>query len=299
MILFPNAKINLGLHVLRKRTDGYHDLETVFYPVPLYDILEVILRPPKPDPAKQHPMAIDSQLKTATIESKSGRTVTLSSSGLPVDGNPGGNLIMRACDIFEEKFGLPGDLSIHLHKIIPMGAGLGGGSSDAAFMLNALNQLSGGKASEKELLNMAASIGSDCSFFILNQPAFAEGRGELLQPFDVSLKGYRLVIVKPTVHVDTRTAFAGINPQPREIHLSKITGTSVGTWKDKMSNDFESTIFPLHPQVEAIKNLLYEQGAIYAAMTGSGSAVYGLFNGEIPKRDLFSGMFYFTELLSK
>jgi 4-diphosphocytidyl-2-C-methyl-D-erythritol kinase len=249
MVSFPPCKINLGLHVVRKRTDGYHELETCFYPVPWTDVLEIIP-------------------STETI---------FSSSGIVIPGNPVDNLCLKAYRILREDFEIP-PVKIHLHKVIPTGAGLGGGSSDGAFTLRMLNTIFSLHVTEQRLMDYASSLGSDCAFFIQDEPKLGTGRGEVLIPTFVSLKGKYIVLIKPDVHVSTADAFSGIVPAIPERSLVTVLDNEISTWKDFLKNDFESTVFGNHPTIGEIKDLLYERGACYASMTGSGSAVYGLFD---------------------
>ncbi|MDR0508061.1 MAG: 4-(cytidine 5'-diphospho)-2-C-methyl-D-erythritol kinase [Dysgonamonadaceae bacterium] len=250
MICFPNVKINLGLHVISRRPDGFHNIETVFYPVNLCDILEIV-------PAKK---------------GKTSFTLT----GIPVDGSPENNLVMKAFNLLKKDYNLP-EIDIYLHKNIPFGAGLGGGSSDAAFMLKLLNDFANINLSVKQLEEYAASLGSDCPFFIQNKPVFAEGTGNIFSPVNVSLSGYSLVLIKPDIHVSTQTAYSQIKPRKPEFSITEIIQLPVTEWKNKLVNDFETGVFLQHPEIEAIKRELYERGAIYASMSGSGSSVFGIF----------------------
>lgn len=252
MVVFPNAKVNLGLYVTGKRTDGFHNLETVFYPVDWCDILEI-------NPVE------------GTRD-----TCHFTNTGLDVGCSAEKNLIVRAYHLLAGRYDLPAT-EIHLHKIIPFGAGLGGGSSDAAFMLKAMNTCFGLGLTETELLEFSASLGSDCPFFIRNRPVFASGKGELLEDISLSLEGYRMVLVKPSFGVSTPEAYAGIVPQPAAFDLHRLAAYPPEEWKDRVYNDFETTVFRKYPRLEEIKQALYRQGALYASMTGSGSAVYGIF----------------------
>jgi 4-diphosphocytidyl-2-C-methyl-D-erythritol kinase len=248
MITFPNAKINLGLHVTRRRSDGFHDLETLFFPVRVTDALEII-------PSD---------------------TFNFHSSGIAMDADPERNLVVRAYRLLEKDFGLP-SVKMHLHKVIPTGAGLGGGSSDAAFALRMLNRIFSLGLSLEQLLDYAGCLGSDCPFFILDQPALAKGRGDILTTFRLDLSGLRIVIVKPPGSVNTAQAYKGIVAREPEIPLSEIISQPPETWKNCLSNDFEDFVFSLYPEIAGIKAKLYDLGAVYASMSGSGSAVFGLF----------------------
>ncbi|MDR3118108.1 MAG: 4-(cytidine 5'-diphospho)-2-C-methyl-D-erythritol kinase [Mediterranea sp.] len=257
MITFPNAKINLGLNITGKRPDGYHNIETVFYPIPLEDALEI-------NPA-----------------ANSSTKCSLHPSGITIDGKPGDNLVVKAYLMLDEKFNLP-PVDIHLYKHIPSGAGLGGGSADATFMLKLLNDMFSLGLSTEELERYAVRLGADCAFFIRNRPAFAEGIGNIFSPVSLSLKDYRLVVIKPDIFVSTREAFANINPRKPAYPLKEAIIRPVGEWPNLITNDFEESIFPQYPEIGEIKEMLYRQGALYASMSGSGSSVFGLFDKQDP-----------------
>jgi 4-diphosphocytidyl-2-C-methyl-D-erythritol kinase len=250
MICFPNAKINLGLHIVSKRPDGYHNIETVFYPIPLCDVLEI-------------------------VPSETGETA-FSPTGIAVDGTPDDNLVMKAFHLLKEDFDLP-EIAVYLRKQIPFGAGLGGGSADAAFMLGLLNDFADLGLSAGQMEEYARRLGADCPFFVRNKPVFAEGVGDIFTPVDVSLKGYRLVIVKPDIHVSTKGAYAGVTPGLPIFRLSEIGRLPIEEWKNHIINDFEEGIFARYPAIGNIKQSLYDQGAVYASMSGSGSSVFGIF----------------------
>jgi 4-diphosphocytidyl-2-C-methyl-D-erythritol kinase len=258
MIVYPHSKINLGLHIVKKREDGFHEIETLFYPLRLSDALEII-------PASD------------------GKT-EFSSSGIPIPGNAEGNLCLQAWELLQKHHNIP-PVKIHLHKVIPIGAGLGGGSSDAAFSLKLINDLFDADIPEEMLYEYAAQLGSDCSFFLNGQPALASGRGEILKPFDLSLKGYYLVLVSPPVHVSTAGAYTGIKPSMPETRLEDVLALPVKKWKGILVNDFEHSVFEKHPEIKKIKNQLYESGALYASMSGSGASVFGIF-AQKPAGDL-------------
>lgn len=259
MIVFPNCKINLGLHILNKRSDGYHDIETVFYPLPLTDSLEII--------ENKQPQ------KTTGVP--------FSCSGLAIEGRPNTNLCVRAYRLLKQDFPqLPG-VKIHLHKVIPAGAGLGGGSADGAFALKVLNEVLRLQLSTEQLLQYAAELGSDCPFFIINKPCFAKGRGELLEEVPLDLSAYQFVVVNPGIHVDTGRAFLDIHPAIPEKSIKEVIAAAPETWKDTLKNDFEKVLFRQHPEIAALKEELYAQGAVYASMSGSGSTVFGIFPKEI------------------
>lgn len=252
MVVFPNAKINLGLNVIERRSDGYHNLETVFYPVGLCDVLEVL----------------------------PGDVFEFSSSGIAIDSDTENNLIVKAYRLLKEAFYLP-PVRIYLHKVIPMGAGLGGGSSDAAWMLKVLNEMFQLHLGRQILIRYAASLGADCPFFIENQPAHASGIGDILTPGQVSLEKYSIVIIKPPVSVNTAWAYRSIQPGRSEISIRECVGMAVETWQDRLVNDFEIPVFQQFPEIKEIRDQLCDMGAIYASMSGSGSSVYGIFS-EIP-----------------
>lgn len=251
MITYPIAKINIGLLVTEKRPDGFHNLETIFYPIQMQDILEVV----ESDEFK------------------------FSLSGIEVAGDPNDNLVVKAYQMIKADYPIPA-VQVHLHKNIPSGAGLGGGSSDAAYMLLTLNELFNLKISEEKLMEYALKLGSDCPFFIQGKPVFATGRGEVMQEVPVELKDYFLILVKPPVHVSTAQAYQNITPQRSRLSLKGLIGFSVNKWNGNITNHFEKYVFQAFPEVEAIKKTLYAQGAAFALMSGSGSAVYGLFRSE-------------------
>ena len=249
MIAFPNCKINLGLNVIAKRSDGYHDLQTILLPVPVNDTLEII-------PSEKTSLAL---------------------TGLQIEGAPGSNLCIKAYELLRSKFSLP-PVQIHLHKVIPAGSGLGGGSSDAAFTLQLLNQKFNLGLALNELIDLAAELGSDCPFFILNRPAYGTGRGDMLQPLDLSqLNPYFGLIVSPGLHISTAWAFQQIVPKPSAEPLREVIKNPLANWKLILGNDFEEPVFGLYPELSEIKAQLYKAGALYASLSGSGSALYGLF----------------------
>ena len=276
MITFPNIKINLGLSITEKRPDGYHNLETVFYPVALEDALEIRTN-------------LEAQQK-----------FTLHQHGMEIAGNPENNLVVKAYLLLDKEFHLP-PVEIHLYKHIPSGAGLGGGSSDAAFMLKLLNEHYNLQLSDNQLEDYAATLGADCAFFIKNTPTYAEGIGNIFSPIELSLKGYRIMIVKPDVFVSTREAFANIRPHRPEYPVREVIRRPVAEWKDTLINDFEASVFPQYPVIGEIKEELYHQGAIYASMSGSGSSVFGLFAADttLPEIDWGTNAFCFKGTLSE
>lgn len=255
MISFPNAKINLGLNIIQKRADGFHDLETVFYPVPgLCDALEIV-----------HGNAGDE-------------TLHFTHSGLEIAGDMDNNLCSKAYHLLRKDFPELPALQMHLHKTIPMGAGLGGGSADGAFTLTMLNQQFGLGLSNAQLISYALLLGSDCPFFIINKPCYATGRGEQLENSAVDLSGYKFVLINPGIHVPTGWAFSQIQPAAPAHHCKDIVQQPVETWRERLTNDFEIPVMQAYPDIQAIKDQLYKQGAVYASMTGTGSTVYGIFS---------------------
>ncbi len=257
MIVYPNAKINLGLRVLRRHADGFHDLETFFYPIGWSDILEV--------------------LPVAGVRYR----VRLSLSGLALPGSPRHNLVRRAALVLQERYRLPA-LRLHLHKRIPAGAGLGGGSSDAAFTLRAIIELFSLHLREEELRQTALTLGSDVPFFLMNRPALAHGRGEQLTPLPLSLKDIRLLVIYPGLHIHTGQMFRRITPVEEGPSLQEILSLPPQQWRGTLVNDFETATGEMHPVIQQIIRRLYDAGACYASLSGSGSAVYGLFRGEPP-----------------
>ncbi|HYW94145.1 MAG TPA: 4-(cytidine 5'-diphospho)-2-C-methyl-D-erythritol kinase [Bacteroidales bacterium] len=269
MISFPNAKINLGLYITGKRTDGFHTIETVMLPCGPSDILEFV--------ESDH-----DQLDTTGLETGAGST---------------DNLVMRTLDLLRLNFDIP-PLHVHLHKSIPTGAGLGGGSSDAAFMLKTLNDHFSLGLNTEKLELYAARLGSDCTFFISNRPALATGRGEILTPVQTGSNNLHIVLLNPGLHVSTKEAYAGVVPAPPGEDIIATLSRPVTDWKNRLENQFEKTVFIIHPQIATLKKLLYAAGAAYASMSGSGSSVFGLFPG-VPVLDNLPGemIIYSGELL--
>ena len=252
MITFPNAKINLGLQVIEKLPSGYHTINTCFYPIPWHDLLEAV-------PAKK---------------------TTFESSGIPIPGNPKDNLCLKAYQLLKKDYHLP-NLSIHLHKLIPMGAGLGGGSADAAFMLRLINESFQLFLDDAVLEMYAAQLGSDCPFFVQNKPSMATGTGTELTPINLNLSGCTLLLIYPNLHISTKEAYAGIRPSPAEYDLQTLVlSKDFDAWKETLANDFEPSVFPNYPLLKDIKNQLYQMGALYAGMSGSGATMFGIFSNE-------------------
>jgi 4-diphosphocytidyl-2-C-methyl-D-erythritol kinase len=259
MITFPNCKINLGLHIANKRDDGFHNIESVFYPIPKHDVLEVL------------PLS----------QSKNSTKITFQTHGIPVSGNWEQNLIVRAYRLLDSLFDLP-PVTACLYKALPMGAGLGGGSSDAAHMLLLLNDMFELNQTNEQLVAYASQLGSDCSFFISNKPAYLFGKGHELQLIDFSLTGYTLVLLAPPYHSNTALSYKySISRNTDEPTLMNILSNPIHKWKSTLVNDFEQSVFVQFPELLQLKNKLYEAGAVYASMSGSGSCIFGLFNSSI------------------
>lgn len=257
MILFPNAKINIGLNVVSRRSDGYHNLETVLYPVAIRDAIEV-------------------------VEAKS---LLFDSSGISIPGKVEDNLCLKAYYLIERDFKIP-PVHIHLHKHIPIGAGLGGGSADASYFIKLLNDKFSLGMDHQKMEAYASEIGSDCAFFIQNKPAYAIGKGDQLSVIDIDLSPFYIVLVMPNVQVSTAEAYQGVKPTPAQESLYELTKLPVSEWGSVVKNDFEFSVFLKYPVIRSIKESLYEAGALYASMSGSGSSVYGIFNKEIQLPEL-------------
>ena len=267
MVTFPNAKINLGLYVERKRSDGYHDISTVMLPVEWCDILEIV-------PAN-----------------KRDTDVRLFTSGNRIDCPPEKNIVIKAVRALENITGTTFNIDIYLRKIIPDGAGLGGGSSDASFTLRLINEIFELNLNLDELMMIASKIGADCAFFIKNEPMLAQGIGEILTPVKPDLEGYSIIIVKPEAYISTAQAYAGIVPRTPELSLKEAVRTDINDWKYCIFNVFEEVAFNLFPELEEIKSELYKQGALYASMSGSGSAFYGIFKPDYDNLTAVSSYF--------
>lgn len=274
MLAFPNCKINLGLSILNKREDGYHNIETIFYPVPLKDALEI-------------------------IQSNETDHIQFSSSGLDIDGDTENNLCIKAYQLLRKDFPQIASVKIHLHKTIPMGAGLGGGSADAAFMLQLLNQQFSLNLSITQLISYALKLGSDCPFFILNTPCLGTGRGEILKEIVVDLSAYQLILVNPGIHVNTGQAFKFLNLNLENndpSFLKDIIRQPIVTWYQHLKNDFEEPVFKMYPVIKEIKESLYHMGATYASMSGSGSTVYGIFEKQLQPEINFNPTYFIRQL---
>jgi len=250
MVKFPNAKINIGLNIINKRLDGFHNIETVFYPIGLSDVLEIV---------------------------ENEQNTTLTTTGIVTGCSADDNIVLKALRLLQKDFTIH-ELEIHLHKITPIGAGLGGGSSDAAFMLKTINELYALNLSNDHLAKYARQLGSDCAFFIDNQPVFAFERGDYFESIALNLNVYHLVLVYPNIHVNTRSAYSGVHPHQPAVSLRQLIQLPISDWKHCICNDFEISVFKQFPEIEAVKSKLYDLGAVYAAMSGSGSSVYGIFS---------------------
>jgi len=267
MIAFPNSKINLGLHILQKRTDGFHNLETIFYPVALQDALEII----------QNPLPQSTEIEFTT-------------TGLEIDTAE--NICIKTYQILKKDFPQLPSIKLHLHKLIPLGAGLGGGSADGTFSLILLNKKFNLGLSEQQLIDYALKLGSDCPFFIKNTPCFATNRGEILQEISLNLSNYKIVLVNPQIHINTAWAFSKIKPDNSRISLQEIIQQPVTEWKHVLKNDFEDIVFNEYPEIQNIKEKLYQKGAAYTSMSGSGSTVYGIFERNMQLEFDFPGHYF-------
>lgn len=255
MISFPNAKINIGLNITEKRNDGYHNIESCFYPIPWNDILEII-------PSKE---------------------LSFNSYGISIPGDSKNNLCLKAYNLIKEDYDIP-PVAIHLHKTIPIGAGLGGGSADASFTLKSLNKLFNLNLSQNQLIGYAKKLGSDCPFFIDNKPVMAYEKGDSFKPSPISLNGKILIAIYPKIHVSTQEAYSGVFPSKQTTPLNQLIQKNIQSWQNNIKNDFEESIFPNHSLLLDIKSNLLNSGALYSSMSGSGSTIYGIFDKleEIP-----------------
>ncbi len=256
MVAFPNCKINIGLRIIEKRPDGFHNLETIFYPVGWKDAVEII---------SNH---------------ENVQEVTWSQSGINIPGDELDNLCIKAYQLLKADFPEIPPVQMHLLKAIPMGAGLGGGSADAAFVLQLLNQQYNLNLSTRQLLDYALKLGSDCPFFIINKPCLATGRGEILEEIPLDLSAYKILLVNPGIHINTGWAFSKITPQKPATGLSALVTSPIHEWQQLIINDFEKPVMQAHPELASIKETLLTNGAVYAAMSGSGSSFYGIFHKE-------------------
>jgi 4-diphosphocytidyl-2-C-methyl-D-erythritol kinase len=269
MIVFPNAKINIGLNIVEKRSDGFHNIESVFYPVKLWDALEVIEN-------------------TDTTEK-----IIFTSSGINIPGNANENLCFKAYHLINNEYPLP-KVKIHLHKHIPIGAGLGGGSSDAAFFIRLINDKFELGLAWGEMHHYAKQLGSDCSFFVTNKPAFVEGVGDKYESLKLDLNNYYIALIYPNMHINTAKAYSGVTPKKASRSLeSDVLNLPMEEWKNTIHNDFEDSLFPKFPELKIIKDKLYSVGALYAAMSGSGSSVYGIFKNKTDLKKEFGNYFVY------
>ena len=277
MITFPIAKINLGLNVVEKRLDGYHNLQTVFYPVPIMDALEIAPM------SEGFPSDVDCDLKVTNIH---------------IEGDEQRNLVVRAYQLLKKDFPSLPRIHTHLWKGIPTQAGMGGGSSDCAYMIRLLNETFDLQLTNEQMQQYAAQLGADCAFFIESVPCYAEGIGEQLEPINLDLSGWYIGVVRPDIPVPTKEAFSRIHPHYPSLNCREVVMQPVETWRDNLINDFEESVFALHPEIGAVKEQLYKMGATYAAMSGSGSALFGLFKEEPDGlRQAFPDMFTFSTVL--
>jgi 4-diphosphocytidyl-2-C-methyl-D-erythritol kinase len=277
MLSFPNCKINLGLRILRKRTDGFHDLETVFYPLPLKEALEIIHAP----------------------ENDSASGVQFSMSGAIQELPSEDNICVKAYHILQKDFPQLPPIKMHLHKMIPAGAGLGGGSADGAFALNLLNERFNLGLNAEQLRRYALQLGSDCPFFIFNKPCVATSRGEILEKINLDLSNYKFVLVNPNIHISTAWAFSQITPTIPKHSVKEILKQPIETWTNELINDFEMPVFKNYPEIKKIKEGLYTSNAVYAGMSGSGSTVFGIFKKEMKTSFSFPAHYFVKELFSE
>jgi 4-diphosphocytidyl-2-C-methyl-D-erythritol kinase len=268
MVAFPNAKINLGLHILGKRSDGFHDLATVFVPIKLQDVIEVV----------------ESNNENESIE--------YSQTGTEISGDVKDNLCIKAYHLLKQDFPNLPAVKMHLHKKIPMGAGLGGGSADGAFMLNLINKKFDLGIDKASLAKLSLQLGSDCPFFIYNKSAYATGRGEILTQIDLDLSKYSILIVNPGIHINTGWAFKSLQLAQNHNELLEVINAPIQSWKTNLINDFEVPVFNAYPEIAQLKQQLYDLGALYAAMSGSGSTIFGIFENKITEEIKFPDTYY-------
>ncbi|HTN09013.1 4-(cytidine 5'-diphospho)-2-C-methyl-D-erythritol kinase [Agriterribacter sp.] len=260
MVLFPNCKINIGLNITSKRADGYHNIATIFYPINWHDAIELIPR------------------SAVTLSSLPVAPVQFSYSGLPVPGNTSDNICLKAYHLLKKDFPELPPVFLHLHKSIPTGAGLGGGSANGAFTLLLFNKKFNLNLSPEQLTGYALKLGSDCPFFIINTPCYATGRGEQTEPLPLDLSAYSFLIVHPGIHIQTAWAFSKLTPVQPSKPIKSIVQQPIETWSNELLNDFEPPVFREYPQIAEVKKILYANGALYASLSGSGSSVYGIFS---------------------
>lgn len=273
MVVFPNCKINLGLNIIRKRSDGFHDLETAFFPLPVYDVLEII-------PAGNETY----------------NDISFTTNGITIEGNKEDNLCIKAYGLLKKDFPQLPAIQMYLYKTIPAGAGLGGGSADAVFTLKLLNKIADLKLTQKQFFNYSVQLGSDCPFFIINKPCFATGKGEKLEQINIDLSFYKFILINPGIHIHTANAFAQTTPALPVKSIKDILQQPVTTWKEILKNDFEDSAFKQFPEIKKLKDELYDAGATYASMSGSGSTVYGIFEKEKKVQLNFPSHYFVREL---
>jgi 4-diphosphocytidyl-2-C-methyl-D-erythritol kinase len=273
VVVFPNCKINLGLNIIRKRSDGFHDLETAFFPLPVYDVLEII-------PAGNETY----------------NDISFTTNGITIEGNKEDNLCIKAYGLLKKDFPQLPAIQMYLYKTIPAGAGLGGGSADAVFTLKLLNKIADLKLTQKQFFNYSVQLGSDCPFFIINKPCFATGKGEKLEQINIDLSFYKFILINPGIHIHTANAFAQTTPALPVKSIKDILQQPVTTWKEILKNDFEDSAFKQFPEIKKLKDELYDAGATYASMSGSGSTVYGIFEKEKKVQLNFPSHYFVREL---
>lgn len=269
MIIFPNSKVNIGLNITEKRPDGFHNIESIFYPIQLCDSLEII---------------------------ESERETKFTSSGISIPGNGNDNLCIKAYNLIKQDYEIP-EVKIHLHKQIPIGAGLGGGSADASCTLKLINDIFELNISNENLKNYARKLGSDCAFFIDNNPAFAYNKGDEFEKTSIDLSGYFFLLINPGIHVSTADAYSGVTTKMPENNLNKLIDKPIESWKNLIKNDFEDSVFKIHPKINEIKNDLYNSGATYASMSGSGSSLFGIFKDKPKDISRFDNYFSWSTIL--
>jgi len=268
MIVYPNAKINLGLNVVERRADGFHNIETIFFPIALKDALEIVVAPD--------------------------RKFSFTTSGLSIPGNPENNLCVKAWKLLSEEYHLP-PVKIHLHKVIPMGSGLGGGSSDGAFTIRLLDSLFSLNLPSETMKARAAQLGSDCPFFIGNTPVYAYGKGDEFVSVDLRFPDLKVMVAVPGIHVNTAAAYGMIRPEKPARNVMDLVSKPLHEWKDLLKNDFEKPVFREYPRINEIKTTFYEKGAVYASMSGSGAAVFGFFPSVVPTEASLRDCFIWKE----
>lgn len=288
MVVFPNCKINLGLNILNKRADGFHNLETVFYSIMIKDALEVIK-----SSVISHQSIVNSHQSLVNSHQS---LVDFTTTGLSINGDEQNNLCIKAYHLLKKDFPDLPTIQMHLHKAIPIGAGLGGGSADGAFALKLLNEKFKLQLSLDQLKNYALQLGSDCPFFIINKPCFATSRGEVLEEINLDLSAFNFVMVNPNIHINTGWAFYNITPALPKKSIKEIIQQPINTWKNELLNDFEKPVFEQYPEIKNIKENLYEQGALYASMSGTGSTVFGIFEKQVSIKNNFQESYFIANV---